>query len=188
MTGSRKAPGKSRENVSSLEQGLDRSRKHKLWLSSNTIGLLAISGFIALSISRIVNDIRGEYTGRVGRLGVVRLSIEHRDGQIFADLTIPHTHPMHCVTAEKNVGENVDWSFTDAYRPAGASVVSFHGQAESGSITGVLQDNLNVLNCFPIKLQRDDLASVFRQIRTAIPGSQESYEPKEPTTFNKSTR
>jgi hypothetical protein len=180
MTGPRKAPEKSSKNVSSLEQGLDRSRKHKLWLSSNTIGMLAILGFIALSISRLVNDIRGEYTGKVGRLGVVRLSLEHRDGQIFADLTIPHTHPMHCVTAEKNVGENVEWAFTDAYKPAAAAAISFRGEAEAGSVTGVLQDNLNPINCFPIKLQRDDLASVFRQIRTAIPGAQESREYQEP--------
>ena len=171
MTGPRKAPGKSSKNVSSLEQGLDRSRKHKLWLSSNTIGLLAVSGFIALSISRIVNDIRGEYTAKISRLGVIRLSVEHRDGQIYADLTIPRTHPLHCVTAEKNVGENVDWAFTDAYKPTAPAVVHFLGKAESGALSGVLQDNVNV---YPIKLDRDDLASVFRQIRTAIPGAQES--------------
>ena len=167
MTGPGKAPTKPQKG-SSLEEGLDKSRKHKLWMTLNTVGMLSLIGFIGLSIIRVTNDIRGEYTANAGRLNIVRLSVEHNDGQIFARLTIPKTHPLQCNTADKNIGDNVDWPFVDAYTPTAPAVVHFLGKAEAGTISGVLKDSINI---YPIKLQRDDLASVGRQIRTAIPNS-----------------
>lgn len=187
MTGPRRTPaGKSKQNASSLEQGLDKSRKHKLWMTSNWVGAIVLLGFMGLAVSRIVNDIRGEYTAHISRLGFARLTIDHHDGQIFANLTLPHTHPLRCTTSENNVGDSVEWSFIDAYRPTEPPVVSFRGKANSGVLSGVLQDNLNPINVFPLTLQRDDLASVFHQVLSAVPGNRDPYVEKK--RVNKTTR
>ncbi len=150
------------------EDVLDKWRKHRLWLSLNLGGIIAIVVFVLLAASRLYGDIRGEYTENNARLGVVRMSIEHRDKNLICDLIIPRTHPLRSVMPDTNIGRKVDWSFADQYATNGMPSVVFHGTAESGTVSGILQDSLAV---YPINLRRDDLVSLFIQLRAAVPGA-----------------
>jgi hypothetical protein len=169
MNGRRKASANVTINQNSIQEGLDKSRKHQLLQRSNYIGIVVIVAFILLALGTLFNDIRGEYTCDNPRLGNVRLSIEHRNNKINCMLRIPKTHPFLCEVKDDNLKGDIVWPFKDSYQTQGSAPIYFKGKvAGDGTISGVIQDGMNI---YSMNFKRDDLASLSHQIIGAIPGA-----------------
>ena len=169
MNARRRSKAKVATNTNDVQDSLDKSRKHQLWRRSNYLGIIVITAFILLALARLVNDIRGEYTSDNPRLGHVRLSVDHHDNKITCTLKIPKTHPFRCETKDDSLKGDVAWQFKDAYPTKTSTPIYFKGKINTGegTISGVIQDGANV---YPISLKRDDLASLTRQMLSALPG------------------
>lgn len=152
-----------------FDDGLDQSRKQALWLRANWAGTIVMVAILGLSILNMVSDVRGEYAGSNDALGGMLIcSVTHSDKNIEARLTIPNTPLLICNTTEENVGPNVDWLYKVVHKTQETTPVHFVGNVDSGAMTGIIQDGVKV---FPVKLQKDMLASVLRQLRAFIPGA-----------------
>jgi hypothetical protein len=170
MNGRRKSSANVTLNQNSVQEGLDKSRKHQLWRRSNYIGIVVIIAFFLLAMGTLFNDIRGEYTCDNPRLGHVRLTIMHRSNKINCMLRIPKTHPFMCEVSDDGLKGNIVWSFKDSYATQGSTPMYFKGKINTGdgTISGVIQDGMNI---YPITLKRDDFASLSHQVLGAIPGA-----------------
>jgi hypothetical protein len=170
MNGRRKSSANVTINQNSIQESLDKSRKHQLLQRSNYIGIIVIVAFILLAMGTLFNDIRGEYTADSPTLGHVRLSVEHGNSKVNCILRIPKTHPFRCEVKDDNLKGNIVWSFTDSYATRGGTPIYFKGKVNTGdgTIAGVIQDGISF---YPITLKRDDLASLSHQIFGAIPGT-----------------
>jgi hypothetical protein len=117
----------------------------------------------------MIADVRGEYGGNCyGLKGMVMCSIIHTDKQLTATMILPNTPMLICHTSDENIGQNVDWTFTVA-RPTkddSLTAVHFKGKVDANSMTGIIQEELKV---FPVKLEKEFIASITRQLRGFIP-------------------
>jgi hypothetical protein len=132
--------------------------------------LLAAIVFGIIAINWTLNDITGEYTAVDPQLGTLSMSLIRKAANIRGELSCGTGAILEATVPESHPENELDLTFQlpqkwinegQTYRR-----VEFHGRVQDGSITGVLQENGQV---YPIKLERNALSSIYRQIQSHLP-------------------
>lgn len=118
----------------------------------------------------LLSDVTGEYTSNDPELGTVRMSIVRRATNFKGELSYGSGAMLEMNTAQLPAEKKLDLIFEipQKWVDEGQNFrsVKFHGMIKDGTISGVIQDGSAV---FPIKLEKDGLSSLHRQIQSHLP-------------------
>lgn len=157
-------------------------------MGGQAMALVAFIAFTAVAIGWMFNDITGEYSGFDNRVGQIHMSIIRKATTVRSELSYGYGPILECTNPYVN-GDKITWKFQVARKwqresvpaavpgdgwsrrqgmPAAQQnrIVSFTGEINNGVVSGVLQDGMLVM---PVTLNRDALASIYRQIQSHMP-------------------
>lgn len=143
--------------------------KYKRLRDIGILVLAIVCGFV--SVNWMLSDITGEYTVNDPGLGIVNMSLTRKASNIYGELSYGRGAILEATIPEPNPDRKLDLTFELPQRwlKEGRTYrkVLFHGKVHDGTISGVLQENGQV---YPIKLERNTLSSICRQIQSHFPG------------------
>ncbi len=154
--------------IDSSERNRPRGLSRKVVLQ--IIGLLAFVGLASVACSWMLSDITGEYGANDDRQGSIHMSIIRKATTVRGELAYGTGALLETTAPYASAGEQLNWTFSipDRWLQQGQPqhTVYFHGKVEDGVVTGVLQDGAIVT---PIKLPRNAIASIYRQLQSHLP-------------------
>jgi hypothetical protein len=120
----------------------------------------------------MLSDVTGEYSANDPRLGIVRMSLVRRAANIKGELSYGSGAMLEMNTSKLDPDAKIDLTFELPQRWVDEGqtyrAVQFHGTIKEGIASGVIQDGAGV---FPVKLEKNSIASVYRQIQSHLPFS-----------------
>ncbi|MBS1955824.1 MAG: hypothetical protein JST89_16690 [Cyanobacteria bacterium SZAS-4] len=121
-------------------------------------------------LSWMLSDVTGEYSANDARLGIVRMSLVRRATNIKGELSYGSGALLEMVTPKLEPDTQIDLTFELPQRWVDEGqeyrAVHFHGTIKDGTAVGVIRDGAEV---FPVKLDKNSIASVYRQIQSHLP-------------------
>lgn len=118
----------------------------------------------------MLSDVTGEYSANDARLGIVRMSLVRRATNIKGELSYGSGALLEMVTPKLEPDTQIDLTFEMPQRWVDEGqeyrAVHFHGTIKDGTAVGVIRDGAEV---FPVKLDKNSIASVYRQIQSHLP-------------------
>ncbi|MBS2005077.1 MAG: hypothetical protein JST44_26425 [Cyanobacteria bacterium SZAS LIN-5] len=123
-------------------------------------------------LSWMLSDVTGEYSANDARLGIVRMSLVRRAANIKGELSYGSGALLEMTTPKLEPDTQIDLTFELPQRWVDQGqeyrAVHFHGTIKDGTASGVIRDGAQV---FPVKLEKNSIASVYRQIQSHLPFS-----------------
>lgn len=147
-------------------QGLSEKQK----LSYNVIGLLSFLALVFILINWMLSDVTGEYTAsdRVGE--PVRLSIVRRAANVHSELSYGSGAYLETTVNEIDPAKGIHLVFDlpDEWVQKGQQFrrVTMEGKFDEGDIDATFMEGQEI---FSIKLKRQPINSVYRQIQSHLP-------------------
>lgn len=121
-------------------------------------------------LSWMLSDVTGEYTSNDPRLGIVRMSLVRRATNIKGELSYGPGALLEMTTTKLEPDTKIDLTFELPQRwideGQAPRFVHFNGTIKEGTASGVIRDGLQV---FPVTLQKNSIASIYRQIQSHLP-------------------
>ncbi len=118
----------------------------------------------------MLSDVTGEYSSSDARLGIVRMSLVRRATNIKGELSYGSGAMLEMVTPKLEPDTQIDLTFELPQRWVDEGqeyrAVHFHGTIKDGTAVGVIRDGAEV---FPVKLEKNSIASVYRQVQSHLP-------------------
>jgi hypothetical protein len=118
----------------------------------------------------MLSDVTGEYAANDAKLGMVRMSLVRRAANIKGELSYGSGAMLEMTTPKLEPDTQIDLTFELPQRWVDQGqdyrAVHFHGTIKDGTAVGVIRDGAEV---FPVKLEKNSIASVYRQIQSHLP-------------------